>query len=102
MGEFLQQTGADHGIRPCSMAEEHKKSKHSGGEASKKDRVTETCKLRGTAEWEHAYQEAKLRTRAPLGKLQQRGTCNNSELTHTPDKKSNSFKLFHVKVKISN
>ena len=85
--------GSDH----ATWLKKHKKSKHSGGEASKKDRVTGTCKLRGTAEWEHAYQEAKLRTRAPLGKLRQRGTCNNSELTHTPDKKSNSSKLFHVK-----
>ena len=61
----------------AAWLKKHKKSKHSGGEASKKDRVTETCKLRGTAEWEHAYQEAKLRTRAPLRKLQQRGICNN-------------------------
>ena len=55
------------GTDPVAWLKKHKKSKHSGGEASKKDRVTGACKLRGTAGWEHAYQEAKLRTRAPLG-----------------------------------
>ena len=53
--------GSDHAAWP----KKRQKSKLSGGEASKKDMVTGTCKLRGTAKWEHAYQEAKLRTRAP-------------------------------------
>ena len=85
--------GSDH----AAWLKKPKKNKHSGGEGSKKDRVKGTCKLRGTAEWEHAYQEAKIRTMAPSAKLRQRDTCNNSELTHTPDKKSNSSKLLQVK-----
>lgn len=48
-GEFLQQAMADHGIRSCLMAENHRKSKHSRKEALKKDSETVTPILRDQA-----------------------------------------------------
>ena len=84
---FCSRRGPITGLGHAAWLKKHIKSNHSGGEASKKNRVTRMCKLRRTAEREHANQGAKLRTRAPLCKLRQRGTFNNSELTRTLEKK---------------
>ena len=86
-GEFLQQAMADHGIRLCLMAENHRKSKHSRREALKKDSETVTPILTDQAKDEGTTMQ-----------LRPRCTCNNSELTYTPDKKFFS-KLFNINQK---
>ena len=90
--------GSDH----ATWLKKHKKSKHSGGEASKKDRVTGTCKLRGTAEWEHAYRETKLRARAPLGKLWQRAPATTPNLRTLQTRNLTPPNFAMSKVQISN
>ena len=85
MGFFAAGDGRSRGPGHAGWLKNERKSKYMRGEASKKVSETGACILR-----DHAKNEGTTM------QLRPRGTHAESEATYTPDKESNSYRLFHA------
>ena len=85
MGFFAAGDGRSRGPGHAGWLKNERKSKYMRGEASKKVSETGACILR-----DHAKNEGTTM------QLRPRGTHAEPEATYTPDKESNSYRLFHA------